>query len=101
MKSLLPFFLFAALAAAQQPGAKPADKPKDEPTTAPLSKEVALTVQNISLRLQLLRTQFAAVEAARVQLLREVCSAQGFDLDTCQVDETAGTVSGKKPPAKK
>ena len=104
MKTLLLLLALAAAAVAQQPAAKPAEPPKPAPTVKQLPKEVALSVQNISLRLQLIRTQFAAVEAARQSLVRELCTAQGFVLETCEVDENAGTVSGQaaKPekPAK-
>jgi Spy/CpxP family protein refolding chaperone len=101
MKTLLLLLALAAAAAAQQPAQTPKEPP---PAVKPLAKEVTLSLQNVSLRLQLLRTQFAALEAARQSLVREVCAAQEIDIASCEIDENAGTATGKavaKPPAAK
>ena len=93
MRTAFLTIALAATAAAQ-------DKPKAAPSAdpKPLPREVVLSLQNITLRQQLLQTQYAAIQQARAALIKEICEANKLAQDACQIDENAGTVTST--PAK-
>lgn len=71
-------------------GAEPTAKPP-----ATLTKEERLTLENLSLRAALLKTQEKEIETNQQAVVTAICARAGVPATACQIDPQTGAITAR------